>query len=292
MSVNIAHLVNRSGQHQSVLNRVERYFRSVAERFKARIVNRSTKDIPIRVADIDILTLGEVFANPEYREGTIYSQISIEGNQDSGYIFIQIALFNKLVNILLGGAMDTSEISVSAREFKGTNERLATRMNEELCQDMMNLKEGKDIILKLLRPSVNRPIITREQKTQEVLCVTFDVGKVNEALGLMTIIMPPSCFEDLLLLGQTRIDSTSPVDVDHLGGVRLDVGVSLLEKFDLTVSELNEQLKEGEVLMLRDAEFGLLLTINGVPMYLGEYVEVGDYRGVKIIGPLPEESVT
>ena len=58
MSVNIAHLVNRSGQNQSALSRVERYFRAVSERFKARIVNRSTKDIPVRVADIDILTLG------------------------------------------------------------------------------------------------------------------------------------------------------------------------------------------------------------------------------------------
>ena len=101
MSVNIAHLVNRSGQNQSALSRVERYFRAVSERFKARIVNRSTKDIPVRVADIDILTLGEVFANPEFREGTIFTQLMVQRNE-SGYLFMQVVLFNKAGQHFIG----------------------------------------------------------------------------------------------------------------------------------------------------------------------------------------------
>jgi flagellar motor switch protein FliM len=291
MSVNIAHLVNRGGQHQSALRSVERYFRAVAERFKARIVNRSTKDIPVRVADIDILTLGEVFANPEFREGTIYSQLKIEGTTDPGFVFVQIVLFNKLVNILLGGAMDSVEVAVSAREFKGTNERLASRMSQELCADMIELKEGPKLQINPIRPTVNRPIISREQKTQEVLFVTFDVGKVTEPLGLMSIVMPPDCFEDLLKLSTGGIDTSTPVDINHLSGVRLNLEISLVERFLLSVSDLNERMVEGETFELRDSKEALLLlaSINGVPLYFGDYAEEGDSRAIRILGSMTDE---
>ncbi|MEC8278172.1 MAG: FliM/FliN family flagellar motor switch protein [Myxococcota bacterium] len=291
MSVNIAHLVNRSGQNQSALSRVERYFRAVSERFKARIVNRSTKDIPVRVADIDILTLGEVFANPEFREGTIFTQLKVQGTTEPGYIFLQVVLFNKLVNILLGGAMETVEVSVSAREFKGTNERLASRMGQELCEDMVRLKEGQPISLSPMRPTVNRPLITRDQKTQEVLFVTFDIGKVTEPLGLMSIIMPPSAFEDLLLLSNNEGIATGPVDLEHLGNVRLNLEVSLAETFQMTVSELTERLVEGETLELKDVGEALLVlaTINGVPLYVGDYAENGEMRAVRILSPMTDE---
>ena len=291
MSVNIAHLVNRSGQNQSALSRVERYFRAVSERFKARIVNRSTKDIPVRVADIDILTLGEVFANPEFREGTIFTQLKVQGTNESGYLFMQVVLFNKLVNILLGGAMESVEVSVSAREFKGTNERLASRMGQELCEDMIRLKEGQPINLSPIRPTVNRPLITRDQKTQEVLFVTFDIGKVTEPLGLMSIIMPPSAFEDLLQIASGEGVSTGPVSLDHLGNVRLNLEVSLAETFQMTVSELTERLVEGETLELKDVGEALLVlaTINGVPLYVGDYAENGEMRAVRILTPMSDE---
>ena len=290
MSVNIAHLVNRGGQNQSALSRVERYFRGVSERFKARIVNRSTKDIPVRVADIDILTLGEVFANPEFREGTIFTQLKVDGTNESGFIFLQVVLFNKLVNILLGGAMDAVEVSVSAREFKGTNERIATRMAQELCEDMIRLKEGPSLSLVPLRPTVNRPIISRDQKTQEVLFVTFDIGKVTEPLGLMSIIMPPSAFDDLLQIA-TEDKATGPVSLEHLSNVRLNLEVTLAETFQMTVSELTKRLVEGETLELRDVGEALLVlaSINGVPLYVGDYAENGEMRAVRIISPMKDE---
>ena len=87
-----------------------------------------------------------------------------------------------LVNILLGGAMESVEVSVSAREFKGTTERLASRMGQELCEDMIRLKEGQPINLSPMRPTVNRPLITRIKDTRG-LFVTFDIGKVTEPLA-------------------------------------------------------------------------------------------------------------
>ena len=291
MSVNIAHLVNRGGQNQSALSRVERYFRAVSERFKARIVNRSTKDIPVRVADIDILTLGEVFANPEFREGTIFTQLKVDGTTESGYIFLQVVLFNKLVNILLGGAMDSVEVSVSAREFKGTNERLASRMGQELCEDMIRLKEGQPIKLSPMRPTVNRPLISRDQKTQEVLFITFDIGKVTEPLGLMSIVMPPSAFDDLLQISSAEAAATGPVSLDHLGNVRLNLEVSLAETFQMSVSELTEKMVEGETLELREVGEALLVlaSINGVPLYVGDYAENGEMRACRILSPMTDE---
>ena len=57
--------------------------------------------------------------------------------------------------------METVEVPVPAREFKGTNERLLSRVKS--CEDMVRLKEGQPISLSPMRP-VNRPLITRIKK--------------------------------------------------------------------------------------------------------------------------------
>ena len=47
----------------------------------------------------------------------------------------------------------------------------------------------------------------------------------------MSIIMPPSAFEDLLQIAGGEGEATGPVSLDHLGNVRLNLEVSLAETF-------------------------------------------------------------
>ena len=47
---------------------VEDFFRVVAHKVRARLVNRSSVDIPVRVAGVEVKSLGVVLEDSEYRE--------------------------------------------------------------------------------------------------------------------------------------------------------------------------------------------------------------------------------
>ena len=66
-------LTQRSKEAETAMPAVEDFFRVVAHRVRARLVNRSSVDIPVRIAGVDVKSLGAVLEDTEYREGAIYS---------------------------------------------------------------------------------------------------------------------------------------------------------------------------------------------------------------------------
>ena len=66
-------LSQRSKEAEMAMPAVEDFFRVVAHKVRARLVNRSSVDIPVRVAGVEVKSLGAVLEDSEYREGSIYS---------------------------------------------------------------------------------------------------------------------------------------------------------------------------------------------------------------------------
>ena len=95
-------LSQRSKEAEMAMPAVEDFFRVVAHKVRARLVNRSSVDIPVRVAGVEVKSLGAVLEDSEYREGSIYSLLRFNPLGMPGMIVLQGALLGRIVGTMLG----------------------------------------------------------------------------------------------------------------------------------------------------------------------------------------------
>ncbi|MFT4977058.1 MAG: hypothetical protein ACI8S6_002963, partial [Myxococcota bacterium] len=91
-------LLNLQRQNSSaMMPAAEAFFQNIAARLRARMVTRSATDIPIRTSGVEIRPLGQVFSDPEYREGGILGTLWVGASRMPGAILIQHDLLSRLI---------------------------------------------------------------------------------------------------------------------------------------------------------------------------------------------------
>jgi flagellar motor switch protein FliM len=289
-------LTQRNRKSDSILPFVERYFLAVADRFRSRHVNRSANDIPIRVAAVDATNIASMLANPEFRDSVVYCTIRIRGVPIEGCIMIQYSLLCRLLEVVLGGEGDFSEIQPQVRALSAYEQTYAVRVCQELSEDMIDAWPGsRELQITLNPPSITSPNWGPRAKTMEVLTATVDVGPLSAPFGLMSIALPVQIFERVFgMSARTKSkEEDDPLTLESVMNVRVSL-VAELARVYLSLNDI-KQMKEGMEIPLR-SNMEVRMRVNGRLRFLGEFGErrfsddqKSGMRSIRIIEPVLDD---
>jgi flagellar motor switch protein FliM len=274
-------LSQRSKEAEAAMPAVEDFFRAVAHKVRARLVNRSSVDIPVRVAGVEVKALSVVLADSEYREGSIYSLLRFNPLGLPGMIVLQGALLGRIVGTMLGEDPEESSHEGGVKALTPVEQKIAHRV----CGDLVSeLDDGWPIAPKpridVDPPAASPRSVTGNVLNTEVFAATFDFGPPTNPYGLLCCAIPVQAFR--ALAGPVVIErekSTPKVDLSTLMPIEVDM-VAELASFSLTVSQL-KAMAVGDTLDIGSVRKALI-RVNGKPLFEGVVGERDGLRSVQI----------
>ena len=191
-------LSQRSKEAEAAMPAVEDFFRAVAHKVRARLVNRSSVDIPVRVAGVEVKALSVVLADSEYREGSIYSLLRFNPLGLPGMIVLQGALLGRIVGTMLGEDPEESSHEGGVKALTPVEQKIAHRV----CGDLVSeLDDGWPIAPKpridVDPPAASPRSVTGNVLNTEVFAATFDFGPPTNPYGLLCCAIPVQAFRAL-----------------------------------------------------------------------------------------------
>ena len=260
---------------------VEDFFRVVAHKVRARLVNRSSVDIPVRVAGVEVKSLGAVLEDSEYREGSIYSLLRFNPLGMPGMIVLQGALLGRIVGTMLGEDPEEDSQMGAVKALTPVEQKIAHRV----CGDLVSeLHDGWPVTpvprIETDAPASSPRSVTGNVRNTEVFAATLDFGPPTNPYGLLCCAIPVQAFR--ALSGPVIIErekSAPSVDLSSLMPIEVEV-VAELASFQLTVSQLENMAVDDmlEVGNIRTAR----VKVNGKPTFEGVAGEVDGHRSVQI----------
>ena len=260
---------------------VEDFFRVVAHKVRARLVNRSSVDIPVRVAGVEVKSLGVVLEDSEYREGSIYSLLRFNPLGMPGMIVLQGALLGRIVGTMLGEDPEEESQMGAVKALTPVEQKIAHRVCGDLVSELHDGWPLKPVPrIETDAPASSPRSVTGNVRNTEVFAATLDFGPPTNPYGLLCCAIPVQAFR--ALSGPVIIErekSAPSVDLSSLMPIEVEI-VAELAAFELTVAQL-EQLAVGDTL-----EVGNIRTagikVNGKPTFEGVAGEVDGHRSVQI----------
>lgn len=274
-------LSQRSKEAEMAMPAVEDFFRVVAHKVRARLVNRSSVDIPVRVAGVEVKSLGAVLEDSEYREGSIYSLLRFNPLGMPGMIVLQGALLGRIVGTMLGEDPEEESQMGAVKALTPVEQKIAHRV----CGDLVSeLHDGWPVTpvprIETDAPASSPRSVTGNVRNTEVFAATLDFGPPTNPYGLLCCAIPVQAFR--ALSGPVIIErekSAPSVDLSSLMPIQVEV-VAELASFQLTVSQLENMAVDDvlEVGNIRTAR----IKVNGKPTFEGVAGEVDGHRSVQI----------
>ena len=274
-------LSQRSKEAETAMPAVEDFFRVVAHKVRARLVNRSSVDIPVRVAGVEVKSLGVVLEDSEYREGSIYSLLRFNPLGMPGMIVLQGALLGRIVGTMLGEDPEEESQMGAVKALTPVEQKIAHRVCGDLVSELHDGWPLKPVPrIETDAPASSPRSVTGNVRNTEVFAATLDFGPPTNPYGLLCCAIPVQAFR--ALSGPVVIErekSAPSVDLSSLMPIEVEI-VAELAAFELTVAQL-EQLAVGDTL-----EVGNIRTagikVNGKPTFEGVAGEVDGHRSVQI----------
>jgi flagellar motor switch protein FliM len=279
---NTSHLLSqRSKEAETAMPAVEDFFRAVAHKVRARLVNRSSVDIPVRVAGVEVKPLSVVLEDSEYREGAIYSLLRFNPIGLPGMIVLQGALLGRIVGTMLGEDPEEETQMGGLKALTPVEQKIAHRV----CGDLVGeLHDGWPVSpvprIETDAPASSPRSVTGNVRNTEVFAATFDFGPPTNPYGLLCCAIPVQAFR--ALAGPVVIErEKDPASLDLGAFMPIEVElVAELSAISLTVSQL-EALTVGDTLPLGNVRRASV-KVNGKPAFEGLVGEMDGLRSVQI----------
>lgn len=274
-------LTQRSKEAETAMPAVEDFFRVVAHRVRARLVNRSSVDIPVRVAGVDVKSLGAVLEDSEYREGAIYSLLRFNPLGMPGMIVLQGALLGRIVGTMLGEDPDEDTQMGGVRALTPVEQKIARRV----CGDLVSeLHDGWPVApiprIETDAPASSPRSVTGNVRNTAVFAATLDFGPPTNPYGLLCCAIPVQAFRALagpVVIEREREAPT--VDLSGLMPVEVEM-VAELARLQLTVDTLRN-IAVGDTLNVGSVR-NALVSVNGKTVFEGQPGEVDGHRSIQI----------
>lgn len=274
-------LTQRSKEAQAAMPAVEDFFRVVAHKVRARLVNRSSVDIPVRVAGVEVKALAAVLDDSEYREGSIYSLLRFNPLGMPGMIVLQGALLGRIVGTMLGEDPEEESQMGAVKALTPVEQKIAHRV----CGDLVSeLHDGWPVSpvprIETDAPASSPRSVTGNVRNTEVFAATLDFGPPTNPYGLLCCAIPVQAFRALSGPVVIERERTEPaIDLSSLMPIQVEL-VAELSSFQLTVGQL-ERMAVGDTLELGHIR-GACVKVNGKPTFEGVAGEVDGHRSVQI----------
>lgn len=276
-------LQQRSRSTEQALPAVEEFFRALALRVRARLVNRSSSNIEVRVAGVEIRTLEQLKEDAKFKDSGVYGLLRFDTPRIPAVAALQRPLLTRIIGAMLGDedGPEEGEDSVQ-RPLSQVEVRIAQRLFRELTQDLGAVWPTRPPPTIVLDGTPGQArLIDQEVASEEVFQAVLDFGPSSGAWGLLCITVPTQALRDM---GQRRTDLSGRgrerPDMGRVMPVELEV-VAEMARVAMRVRDL-KKLEVGDLVPLGALD-SALLRINGRPVLAAEPGHADGQRSVRVL---------
>lgn len=281
-------LSGRNRHTEAAMPAVEEFFRSLALRIRARMVNRSSSNFQVRLASVAVQNLEEVKDDQRFRTDGVYGLLRYDAPKIPGLAVLQRPLLTRIIGAMLGDDDETpQQDNTDARPLSPVEARIAQRIFVDLTGDLVETWPV------LPTPSVsldgapgNVRVVEQHGSDEESFVATIEFGPDKAPYGLMTVTVPSQVLRSL---GQAKssADDTPrlprPVEFNRVMPVEVEC-VAEVARLPMRVKDLRG-LEVGDLVPLGPIKTALM-RVNGHPMLTVEPGHANGQRSVRVLGRL------
>lgn len=276
-------LQQRSRTTEQALPAVEEFFRALSLRVRARLVNRSSSNIQVRLSDVEIRTLAQVKEAPDFKDSGVYGLLRFDAPRIPAAAALQRPLLTRIIGAMLGDEDGPEDGEDGAqRPLSQVEVRIAQRLFRELTQDLGAVwphRPAPSVVLDGT-PGPAR-LIDTDVASEEVFQAVLEFGPPSGAWGRLCVTVPTQVLRDT---GQRRADGNGRTrerpDMGRVMPVEVEV-VAEMARVAMRVRDL-KKLDVGDLVPLGALD-SALLRINGRAVLAAEPGHADGQRSVRVL---------
>ncbi len=264
-----------------IVGHVQDLFRNVARSIRTHLVNRAGVDIPLRMAMVELGSLGAVLDRLQNQEGGVFARFTVVPANLSGLLVIQGPVLSRLVGLFLGEQPDSAQALYRWRPLTRLDLRIAHRLCGDILEGFADAAPSgvrTDTVLELVSANPRLPMPLERSTT--VIEAALDFGPPEDPYGLVTMVLPAQIASYYWPKGAARSKGEGLVaGMDRVMDVPVTV-VAELTRLRMSMGKIHS-LRPGDLVelgVMRHAE----LKVGDRTVILAEAGEQDGYRSVRI----------
>lgn len=264
---------------------VEEFFRTLSQRVRARLVNRCGSNFQVRVQDVAVKQLGDVF--DESMEGGVFGMLRFDAPRIPGPAAMERNLLTGIIGAMLG---DEGELGISEdddgeeeRPLSIVEQRIAERIFMDLATDLALVWPANPSPPIALdgSPGSSR-VVEAGSVDDDVYVGLLEFGPPEEPYGNLVTTVPVQVLRGLDKKGGKKDEDEQRVvtSLERIMPIELEM-VAEMARLPMRVKDLRK-LRVGDLLPLGPLT-GALIRINGKNIMVGEPGHANGQRSVRII---------
>ncbi|MBN2799923.1 MAG: FliM/FliN family flagellar motor switch protein [Deltaproteobacteria bacterium] len=174
-----------------ILGQVQDLFRAATRNIRARLVNRSGSDIPVRMAMCELATLGSVMDRLQHQDGGAFVRFELFPGGQAALMVIQGPVLFRLVGLLLGEDPEGKSQMYRWRSLTRLDLRIARRVSEDILEGLteafpVHAKAKAVFEMVSASPRVSLSL----ERSATVIETSLDLGPPEDPFGLVTVVIP------------------------------------------------------------------------------------------------------
>ncbi len=282
-------LAGRSKDSQEAMPVIEEFLRTVGNRLRSKLVNRTSSDIQVDLQEVVIQSIEAIRRRDDMAADGVFGLLRFESPMLPGVICLQRSLLTRVIGAMLGDDqeqpedVEESDSGDGPRPLSPVEQRIAFRMFRDSVQDI------KEAWPEAITPGVeldgqpgNSRIIDIQVSEEEVVTATFLVGSDGDEYGRMEVGIPTQTLRNV---GQKRDRPKKPKreakepKMERVMPVEVEV-VAEMARVPMRVRDLRN-LRAGDLLPLGPLD-AAKVRVNGRALLQGEPGVANGQRSVRV----------
>ena len=279
-------LASRNRNTEAAMPSVEEFFRALALRVRARMVNRSSSNFQVRLASVALQTLDQVREDQRFRVSGVFGLLRYDTHKIPGLAVLQRPLLTRIIGAMLGDDEEGApQEEGDPRPFSPVEARIAQRIFVDLASDLIETWPVLPTPAVALEGSPgNVRVVEQHGNDEESFVATLEFGPEDAPYGLMTVTVPTQTLRSLGFARAAVEDGPrKPRTIEFARVLPVEVEcVAEVARLPMRVRDLRG-LEVGDLVPLGPVK-DALMRVNGQPMLSVEPGHANGQRSVRVLG--------
>ena len=282
-------LAGRSKDSQEAMPVIEEFLRTVGNRLRSKLVNRTSSDMQVELKEVGIQSVEAIRRREDMATDGVFGLLRFGAPMLPGVVCLQRGLLTRVIGAMLGDGLELEEEASEEapddgpRPLSPVEQRIALRMFRDTLRDIQEAwPDSEAPEVELDGQPGNARIIDLQVSEEEVVAADYVIGSDEDEFGRMVIGIPTQTLRNV---GQKRERVAKPPkapkkpQMGRVMPVEVEV-VAEMARVPMRVRDLRN-LRAGDLLPLGPLD-AAKVRVNGRALLQGEPGVANGQRSVRV----------